>query len=526
MTLPKSIKTFTLLASAIAGIIGSGWLLGPFIAAKHAGPAAIICWFIAGVLMIIVSGTFVILTRARPIVGGTVRFFQLSYGHFAGFSFSWIAWLAWIAVSPIETLALIQYSANYIPGLMTGGVHSTLTPLGMVIATALIALITVINSYGISLYSKVNHIILSFKLLIPAITITLLFSHHFHAANFTAGGGFMPYGIQSIFSALPVAGVIYSFIGFNPAVQMAAESKNPRLAIPIAIFGSLAICTILYTLVQIAFISSLPSASIAHGWDHVSFIGDNGPFAGLLAGLGFIWFVKLLYVDAAISPFGTAMVQAMATGRMTYAMSQNGYLPKCFLTTNRHGSPGRAIWVNMLVGLLFILPFPSWQRMVGFLVSCLVLGYIVGPMSLMLLIENEPKQCGNAPRWLLQAYCLVAFYICNLIIYWTGWGVISKIIITFFIGYAILAAKVIWEKVKQKKQHDLNIIRGSWVILYMVGLCIISYLSSFHGHNIIPFGIDFIVMGIFTIAVYGFARYVAIKVTNPISIDTVQQDSV
>ena len=151
MTLPKSIKTFTLLASAIAGIIGSGWLLGPFIAAKHAGPAAIICWFIAGALMIIVSGTFVILTRARPIVGGTVRFFQLSYGHFAGFSFSWIAWLAWIAVSPIETLALIQYSANYIPGLMTGGVHSTLTPLGMVIATALIALITLINSYGINL---------------------------------------------------------------------------------------------------------------------------------------------------------------------------------------------------------------------------------------------------------------------------------------------------------------------------------------------------------------------------------------
>ena len=165
--------------------------------------------------------------------------------------------------------------------------------------------------------------------------------------------------------------------------------------------------------------------------------------------------------------------------------------------------------------------------MVGFLVSCLVLGYIVGPMSLMLLIENEPKKCGNAPRWLLQAYCVVAFYICNLIIYWTGWGVISKVMITFFIGYAILAAKIIWEKVKQKKQHELNIIRGSWVILYMVGLCIISYLSSFHGHNVIPFGIDFVVMGIFTIAVYSFARYVAVKVTNPISsIDTVQQDSV
>jgi len=527
MALPRSIKTFSLLASSIAGIIGSGWLLGPFVSAKYAGPAAIICWLIAGVLMIIVSGTFVILTRKLPIVGGTVRFFQLSYGHFAGFSFSWIAWLAWVAVSPIETLALLQYSANYIPGLMTSGPHPSLTLLGVFIAAFLVALISLINSYRISFYSAVNYVILGFKLFIPVLTVALLFSHHFNTANFTAAGGFMPYGIQSIFSALPVAGVIYSLIGFNPAIQMAGETKNPRLAIPFAIFGSLLICTILYALIQTAFISSLPTASISNGWSHLSFIGDNGPFAGLLAGIGFLLFAKLLYVDAAISPFGTAMVQAMATGRMTYAMSKNRYLPKYLLSTNRHNAPARAIWLNMVIGLLFILPFPSWQRMVGFLVSCLVLGYVVGPMSLMIFTAKQPKQNHKIPRWMIQVYCLIAFYVCNLIIYWTGWDIIFKVLIAFGIGYIVLGCKVAWNKFRKKELYNLSVASGSWVVLYMIGMGIISYLSSFHGRNIIPFGTDFIVMAFFTMTIYGFAWLTAARVSNPIAdIDLVQQDGV
>src|SRR3990167_1231024 len=131
MSLPKSVNTFTLLASAVAGIIGSGWLLSPLATAKIAGPAAVIVWIIGGILMMIVASTFVILTRTLPITGGTVRFFQLTHGHFAGFGFSWIAWLAWVAVAPIEALAILQYSANYIPSLMTHDASPVLTARGL-----------------------------------------------------------------------------------------------------------------------------------------------------------------------------------------------------------------------------------------------------------------------------------------------------------------------------------------------------------------------------------------------------------
>ena len=79
MALQKSVNTITLLSSAVAGIIGSGWLLSPLACVKIAGPAAILSWIIGGILMMIVASTFVILTRSLPITGGTVRFFQLTH---------------------------------------------------------------------------------------------------------------------------------------------------------------------------------------------------------------------------------------------------------------------------------------------------------------------------------------------------------------------------------------------------------------------------------------------------------------
>ena len=508
MTLSKSVSTFTLLAASIAGLVGSGWLLGPFFAAKVAGAAAIISWPLAGILMMIVAATFVILASTMTVVGGTVRYFQLSYGHFAGFGFSWIAWLAWVAVAPIETMALLQYSTNYWSGLMTTGAHPVLTVEGIAVAIGIMALIYAINYYGVYLFSRVNNIILAFKLFIPVATCVILFSTHFNLHNFTAAGGFLSGGVKSIFAALPMAGVIYSFIGFNPAVQLAGETKNPRVAIPVAIFGSLILCIFLYTVIQAVFIGALSPAMLSHGWQHLSFTGDNGPFAGILAAFGFAWFVKVLYVDSIVSPFGTAMVQTMATSRMTYAMSDNGYFPSWLKRLNSQKSPYRALAVNMIIGVLFFLPFPSWHQMVVFLVSCLVLGYVVGPMSLMLLAKDEPEKFKCVPGWMIQVLCMAAFYICNLMIFWTGWDIMAKVSVAFAIGYVIFAISIAIRYKNKKSIENINVIKGSWVIIYIIGMAIISYLGSFGGgKGDIPFGYDFIVMAIFSIFVISYAKF-------------------
>jgi amino acid transporter len=59
-----------LLLTAIGGIIGSGWLFGPFYAAQIAGPAALLSWTIGGVLMMVIALTFAELSAMLPLVGG------------------------------------------------------------------------------------------------------------------------------------------------------------------------------------------------------------------------------------------------------------------------------------------------------------------------------------------------------------------------------------------------------------------------------------------------------------------------
>ncbi|NGX34603.1 MAG: Aspartate-proton symporter [Candidatus Anoxychlamydiales bacterium] len=517
MALKRTINKFALLTAAIGGIIGSGWLFGPFYAAKIAGPASILSWAIGGVLMLFIAYTFAVLTKTLPIVGGTVRFFQITYGHFVGFTFSWIAWLAWVAVTPIETLALLQYAANYLPFLMkTVNNTQELSLYGFGVAIILMFIIYVMNVKGLKFLTKSNYFIVFLKIAVPIATVIILFYSKFKFSNFYQIGGFAPMGIKNIFSALPIAGVIYSFIGYNPAIQLAAEVKNPQKALPFAIFGSLFICIILYTIIQIAFIGAVDASYIKNGWENLSFIGDTGPFAGMITALGFTWFVKILYIDAAISPYGTALVQATATTRLTYAMGQNNYLPTLFMKLNKHHTPTRAMLFNILIGIIFILPFPSWQKMVGFLVSCLVFGYVVAPLSLMAMrtihFHKNQKHIFSKK---IEFICLISFYICNLLIYWTGWSIIKKVAITFALGYLVLFLLYLIPSTKKKIKLDLD--KGWWAIIYIVGITSLSYFSSFgDGINKIKFGYDFLAIAIFSIFIFYLAKIIIANRTKKI----------
>ena len=90
MPLKRSIGTMGLLFAAVGGIVGSGWLFGPYYAAQFAGPAAILSWVIGGALMMVIAMTFAELSSTFPLAGGTVRFLALSHGTMVSFSMGWI----------------------------------------------------------------------------------------------------------------------------------------------------------------------------------------------------------------------------------------------------------------------------------------------------------------------------------------------------------------------------------------------------------------------------------------------------
>lgn len=253
----------------------------------------------------------------------------------------------------------------------------------------------------------------------PEPAIFALISVSFNTANFAgfSEGANTLTGWQAILTAVASGGIAFAFTGFKHGVELAGETKRLAFAIPLAIVGSVVACLLLYLGLQIAFIGALHPSELAQGWQHVSFIGDVGPFAGLAAGVGLIWLVNLLYVDAVVSPSGAGLIYVTSTARILYAMSQIGFVPRWLSILNKQHFPIAAIMVNFVIGMFLFLPFPGWQAMVSFLVSGMVISYAMGPISLLCLRLELP----DAPRHfrLPAAYiiCPLAFYFCNLLSY-------------------------------------------------------------------------------------------------------------
>ncbi|MCW5590445.1 MAG: APC family permease [Legionellales bacterium] len=504
MEFKRSIGTGALLMTAVGSMVGSGWLFGPLYVAKIAGPAAIIAWVLGGLMMMTIALTLAELSATYPVAGGLVKFSHMSHDSLVSFTIAWMAWLSSVAIPPIEVLAILQYSSNYIPGLVHPVNHTqVLSELGMLVAAGLLLVLVLINVLGAKLFARVGSVMGIIKLAAPIIVLIVFASIAMHWNNFHLQDGFLPFGWHGVVKSIPTAGVIFSFIGFTPAVQLAGEAKNPQRAVPLAVIGSLLICIFLYVALQFVFIAILPAGSLSAGWQNLTFAGANGPFVGIAAGLGLFWLSLLIYFSSVFSPLGTAFNYTASTGRMNYAMSENGYMPKWLQQLNSHHVPGKAIFMNYIVGLILLLPFPGWQSLVGFLVLTIVIAYITGPIALMSLRHQRPHE--KRPFKLPCAALLtpLAFYICNLIVFWTGWYTFEKVMIALMIGYIYLFC---YRKLFHASASPIYWHKSWWIFPYFIGMSVISYLGSFgNGLGKIPFGWDFLVIGLFSLIIFKLA---------------------
>lgn len=486
--LKRHIGTIGLLFTAVGSIIGSGWLFGAMNAAQQAGPASIISWLVGAVMILLIGLTYAELGTMFPVSGGVVRFPHFAFGSFASYISGWITWLATVAVAPLEVLAVLQYAANYIPWLQTLKDGSpVLTTPGLGVACVLLLCFVLINMLGVRWFARINNTLVVWKVGIIIIAIVAFFAVQFHPGHFFAPqyGGFMPVGWHGVFSAVATAGVVFSYLGFRQGVELAGETSNPQRNVPIAILGSLALCTIIYVGLQVAFIAALPESALANGWANIgtTFIaglGEHsmafGPLAALATALGLTWLAILLYVDAFVSPSDTGLIYTILSARLTYAMGRNGNAPRALSRVNDKGVPWVSVWLAFFVGLLFFLPFPGWQKLVGFHTSAMVMSFGAGPLTMMALRKElpdykRPFRLGGG--WIIP---YLAFLSSNLIVFWSGWDVVWKLMVAVLLGFVLLA---IHETGWGRHTPKLDLRAGFWMLPWLGGVTLISWLGRY-----------------------------------------------
>jgi amino acid transporter len=186
---------------------------------------------------------------------------------------------------------------------------------------------------------------------------------------------------------------------------------------------------------------ALKPAAIAGGWDataKASFTNYGAPIAGVATAAGATWLATILFIDAVISPGGTALIYATTTSRISYGLARNGYVPDGLSKTNRQGAPWVGLIVAFIAGCIFFLPFPSWQSMVDLITSASVFMYAAAPLAFGAFRSRLPDQ--ERPYRLPggKVVAPIAFILANEIILWSGWDTIYKLFISVAIGYIVL----------------------------------------------------------------------------------------
>jgi amino acid transporter len=509
----RDIGAIGLLFASVGSIIGSGWLFGALTAAQLAGPAAIISWVIAAVMILLIALVYSELGTMFPLAGGVVRFPHLAFGAFASYTTGWILWVAVATTAPIEVEGALQYATKYAPFTAEhtkGGetVH-TLTGLGYAVAVLGMAFFVVLNYYGIRWFARVNNVAVWWKLAIITIAIVAFLISAFHTGNFS-DHGFATHGAHGIFTAIATGGIVFSYLGFRQGIELAGETRNPKRNVPLAVVGSVLLTAVIYVALQVAFIAAVRPGDLtsSHGWTNLDFTNDFGPLAAIASLIGLGWLATLLYVDAVISPADTGLIYTTVTARVSYAMGRNGNAPRGLARTTSRGVPLLSLLLAFAIGLIVLLPFPSWQQLVGFVTSSTVLSFGAGTVALAALRRELPDAERPFRIPFGDVIPFLAFYSSNLIVYWAGWDVDWKLFVAIAIGFALLAVFRLTGS-GQMTRTDWRA-GATWTVPWLVGLALISYLGSYPdpasgNRGVIGFGWGFVVIAALTGLVYAIA---------------------
>lgn len=491
----RGIGPLGLTFSAVSAMIGSGWLFSSLYVGEIAGPASIIAWILGGILVMMVALTYAEISSMLPVSGGSSRFPQLTHGTFVSLFFGWITWFNLMTAPSIETQAMVQYASVYWPALLNHGISHSLSLQGYGVATVMMLLFSAINIYSIRFITRINNYLTFFKIGVAIITAVVLIAIALHVhdiSNFhnPALGGFMPNGWKGVFAALATGGILFAFNGFKQTVELAGEAKNPKKTIIVSIVGSLSIVLVVYLGLQIGFIGALPQGSLGHGWGNLHFSGDAGPLVGLLTDYNIQWLAVLLYINALIATSAAGLVYSTSASRTLYGLSANRQLPKFLQEVTERGVPAKAIMVNFVIGMTFFMPFHGWYAMAEFMSSIIALSYITGPICALCLRYQLPNKTRVMKLPFIHVWSFLAFYVCTLIVYWTGWAVVSKLGLCLFMSFSLFLVYRIFSD--RPRGVTMNWSSATWMWPYLVGLDLISYFGSYGGGTgRIPFGWDF-----------------------------------
>lgn len=491
----KKITLFQLVMAGFSSMIGSGWLFGSWKAAKIAGPYAILAWPVGFIIMLLLALSYAELGASYPKSGGMARFAELTHGSLTGFIAGWTNWVSIVSVIPIEAVSTIRYLSSqknqWSAWLYNPQTHA-LSGGGLLCAAALIFVYFLINYWSMKLFLRCMVLISVVKIVVPLLTLLSLYFYAFHAQVMKlAFAHSVAHPFNAVVMAVASSGIIFCFHGFQTPINLSGEASNPSRNVPLAVFISMLTAFLLCLLLQVVFLGSLSPAEVLAGWQNLDM---TSPYVQLALSVQLNWLVMVLYLDAVVSPSGTAITYTATSSRVLGGLQKNGYLP--YFIGYRHplyqiSRP--AMWVNLVICMGMLFFFKTWSHLVAVISVCVILSYITGPICAIVLrkyvpIEWRPLCIPGLP---LIAPC--SFFFMSCVLYWASWPLTAEVIFVILIGLPICFYYLLRYNVPNLAK---SIRAGVWLVCYLLSMILLSYLGrrAFGGIGVISHGWDYVLI--------------------------------
>lgn len=426
------ISTLSALSIGIGGMVGGGIFAVTGLTIELTKGAAPVAFFMAGIVALLTSYSYLRMTLRYPSSGGTVSFLIQGYGDgvFSG-ALNILLMMNYMVLLAIYAYAFGSYGATFF-----AAEHASV--LIKVFGSGLIIFLALLNTFGSRLAVgsenafNIGKMVLLLVFIVVGLSIPLNWDQ-------MSPSDYVP-SVEILAGAMVI---FLNYEGFELIANASPDIENPKKTLPIAYIGGVVIVIVLYALIAIVVLGHLSFDEIYKNSDHVLSIAANkimGP-AGIIVAIA-----ALLATTSAVN------ATFYGSGRLTYTIAKSGQLPK-ELQRSIRGQPleGTYLFAAVALILLNFLPLGTIATMAS--AGFLLIFFAVNTANLRWAKETQSSRVIALAGALS---CLFAF----AALCWQVWRIEATRSQIWILVGMIVAAFVIEAVYRYRSKRTINILQN------------------------------------------------------------------
>lgn len=305
--LVRTIGRWSLVALMVNSILGAGVFGLPSVLAARIGGWSILACLASGVGILTIAACIAEVSSRFDETGGLYLYGRAAFGRFAGLAIAWLTWLMRVVAPAAGADLFATYAAQFFPALQTRWAE-------IAVLAVLIGHLAFFNYIGVKLGNRVSNIFTivksGFLLLFVLAGLAALWLRPEMRVSFTVPSVPAKNWFEVMFL------LVYAYGGFEGALVVGGEAKNPKRDMPIALLLALLVVCAIYTGAQYVVMASLPNAG-----------ASSRPLSD--AALRFLggWGAAAIGFAALVSTYGYLSANMLHSSRITFALSEQGDFP-------------------------------------------------------------------------------------------------------------------------------------------------------------------------------------------------------